>query len=97
MYSNVNRKKKPDGTYYKDFFYYACKHRLKVDGHNCSYHHQWGQDKVNAAVEEVIYKLVNNPKFQDALKNKVGGQKQIQKSWKRNEIFAAPNYAKQLA
>jgi site-specific DNA recombinase len=58
MYSNVNRKKKTDGTYYKDFFYYACKHRLKVDGHNCGYHQQWGQNKVNVAVEEVIYKLV---------------------------------------
>ena len=26
-----------------------------------------GLHKVNAAVEEVIYKLVNNPKFQEAL------------------------------
>ena len=87
MYSNVNRKKKPDGTYYKDFFYYACKHRLKVDGHNCSYHHQWGQDKVNAAVEEVIYKLVNNPKFQDALKTKVGAKTDTEELEKENKIF----------
>lgn len=86
MYSNVNRKKKPDGTYYKDFFYYACKHRLKVDGHNCSYHHQWGQDKVNAAVEEVIYKLVNNPKFQDALKNKVGTKTDTEELEKERDI-----------
>ena len=86
MYSNVNRKKKPDGTYYKDFFYYACKHRLKVDGHNCSYHHQWGQDKVNAAVEEVIYKLVNNPKFQDALKTKVGAKTDTEELEKEREI-----------
>lgn len=86
MYSNVNRKKKSDGTYYKDFFYYACKHRLKVDGHNCSYHHQWGQDKVNAAVEEVIYKLVNNPKFQDALKTKVGAKTDTEELEKEREI-----------
>lgn len=32
MYGNVNRKKKGDGTYYRDYFYYACKHRLHVDG-----------------------------------------------------------------
>lgn len=86
MYSNVNRKRKPDGTYYKDFFYYACKHRLKVDGHNCSYNHQWGQDKVNAAVEEVIYKLVNNPKFQDALKNKVGAKTDTEELEKERDI-----------
>ncbi len=86
MYSNVNRKKKADGTYYKDFFYYACKHRLKVDGHNCGYHHQWGQDKVNAAVEEVIYKLVNNPKFQEALKAKVGAKTDTDELEKEREI-----------
>jgi len=86
MYSNVNRKKKADGTYYKDFFYYACKHRLKVDGHNCGYHHQWGQDKVNAAVEEVVYKLVNNPKFQEALKTKVGAKTDTDELEKEREI-----------
>lgn len=86
MYSNVNRKKKADGTYYKDFFYYACKHRLKVDGHNCGYHHHWGQDKVNAAVEEVIYKLVNNPKFQDALKAKVGAKTDTDELEKEREL-----------
>lgn len=33
MYGNVNRKKHPDRGYYKDYFYYACKHRKLVDGH----------------------------------------------------------------
>ena len=74
MYANVNRKKKKDGTYYGDFFYYACKHRIRIDGHSCDYHKQWGQDKVNAAVEEVIRKMVNNPKFQTALKQKIGSK-----------------------
>ena len=74
MYANVNRKKKKDGTYYRDFFYYACKHRIRIDGHSCDYHKQWGQDKVNAAVEEVIRKMVNNPKFQTALKQKIGSK-----------------------
>ncbi|MBE6002467.1 MAG: recombinase family protein [Lachnospiraceae bacterium] len=74
MYANVNRTKKKDGTYYKDFFYYACKHRIKIDGHNCDYHKQWGQEKVNAAVEEVISKMVNNPKFKAALTEKIGSK-----------------------
>ena len=74
MYANVNRKKKKDGTYYRDFFYYACKHRIRIDGHPCDYHRQWGQDKVNAAVEEVISKLVNNPKFKAALTDKIGSK-----------------------
>ena len=52
MYGNVNRKKHPDGGYYKDYFYYACKHRKLVDGHRCTYKRQWNEDKINAAVEE---------------------------------------------
>ena len=63
MYGNVNRKKHPDGGHYKDYFYYACKHRTFVNGHKCTYRKQWSEDKINAAVEEVIRKLVNNPKF----------------------------------
>lgn len=37
MYGNVNRKKRKDGTLYKEYFYYACKHRRMVDGHSCAY------------------------------------------------------------
>lgn len=57
-----------------------------MDGHNCGYHHQWGQDKVNAAVEEVIYKLVNNPKFQEVLKAKVGAKTDTDELEKEREI-----------
>ena len=56
MYGNVNRKKHPDGGYYKDFFYYACKHRKLVDEHRCTYKGQWNEDKINAAVEKIIRK-----------------------------------------
>ena len=74
MYGNVNRKKKKDGTLYKDYFYYACKHRRLVDGHKCGYRKQWSEDKINNAVEEVIRKLVQNPKFEEAILNKIGSR-----------------------
>lgn len=74
MYGNVNRKKKGDGTYYKDYFYYACKHRLHVDGKRCDYHHQWGEDIIDSAVEEVIKKLVSNPQNEQALRDKIGSR-----------------------
>jgi site-specific DNA recombinase len=72
MYGNVNRKKHPDGGHYRDYFYYACKHRTYVDGHKCSYRKQWNEDKINAAVEEVIRKLVNNPKFKAEIQKHIG-------------------------
>ena len=71
MYGNVNRKKKKDDSRYKDYFYYTCKHRRSVDGHVCTYKKQWGEDKVNAAVAEVIKKLVQNPKFEAAIRQKI--------------------------
>ena len=74
MYGNVNRKKKKDGTFYQDYYYYACKHRMEVDGHRCDYNRQWKQEKINAAVEEVIHKLVNNPRFAEAIKAKIGAK-----------------------
>ena len=74
MYGNVNRKKRKDGTLYKDYYYYACKHRRLVDGHKCGYHKQWNEDKINNAVEEVIRKLVQNPKFEEAIRKKIGSR-----------------------
>lgn len=72
MYGNVNRKKHPDGGYYRDYFYYACKHRTFINGHKCDYHKQWGEEKINAAVEEVIRNLVNNDKFKTEIGKHIG-------------------------
>ncbi|NSK19174.1 recombinase family protein [Dorea formicigenerans] len=72
MYGNVNRKKHPDGSYYKDYFYYACKHRKLVDGHRCTYKRQWNEDRINVAVEEIIRKFVKNPKFEQEIRKKIG-------------------------
>ncbi len=88
MYGNVNRKKKKDGTLYKDYFYYACKHRRLVDGHKCGYRKQWSKEKINNAVEEVIRKLVKNPKFEEAILNKIGSRidtEEIEKEIERLE------------
>ena len=73
MYGNVNRKKKNDGTYYKDYFYYACKHRKYIDGKKCDYNKQWGEDIIDAAVEEFISKLVQNSSFSNAIRDKING------------------------
>lgn len=71
MYGNVNRKRSKNGEYYSDYFYYSCKHRKIEDGTPCDYRKQWGQNIVNAAVEEFISGLMQNPEFIDALDNKI--------------------------
>lgn len=60
--------------YYRDYFYYACKHRLHVDGKRCDYHHQWGEEIIDGAVEEIIHKLVNTPAFEQGIREKIGGK-----------------------
>lgn len=75
MYGNVNRKKnKKTGEYYKDHFYYACKHRAHVDGVPCTYKKQWHQGLVDGAVEEVIKKMITDPIFSEALKAKINSK-----------------------
>lgn len=91
MYGNVNRKRKADGTQYRDYFYYVCKHRHQVDGHVCTYKKQWGEDKVNAAVAEVVQKLVRNPKFEAAIRERI--EARIDTGELDQEI---ENYRKQL-
>lgn len=94
MYGNVNRKRKKDGTFYKEYYYYACKHRLEVDGHRCDYNRQWKQERVNEAVEEVIKKLVRNPKFEAAIREKIGSR--IDTEELENELEALRKRQRQL-
>lgn len=71
LYGSVNRKRKKDGSFYRDYWYYACKHRLEYDGHKCTYKKQIHQDKVNDAVVEVIRHIVKNSQFDTAIKEKL--------------------------
>jgi len=67
---------------------YACKHRRLVDGHKCGYRKQWSEEKINNAVEEVIRKLVKNPKFEEAILNKIDSRidtEEIEKEIERLE------------
>ncbi len=74
LVGNVNRKKRKDGAYYKEYYFYACKHRLEVDGHRCDYHHQWNEAMIDEAVAHVISRLVQNPDFEEKMKDKLIAQ-----------------------
>ncbi|MCQ4794180.1 recombinase family protein [Anaerofustis stercorihominis] len=92
MYGNVNRKKRPDGTLYKDYFFYMCKHRRLVDGHKCTFGKQWSEDVINDAVAEIVKGLVKNPKFTEAIQSKIN--KKVDGEEVNEEL---KNYRKQLA
>ena len=71
MYGNKSIKHKSDGTKYKDFFYYGCKHRTMTRGHKCDYKKQINEELLDDAVAEVIVKLVSNPKFAAMMQEKI--------------------------
>lgn len=71
MYGNKSIKHKQDGTKYKDFFYYGCKHRTMIRGHKCDYRKQIHEELLDSAVAEVIVKLVSNPKFAAMMQEKI--------------------------
>lgn len=91
MYGNKSIKKKPDGTKYKDFFYYGCKHRTMTRGHKCDYRKQIHEELLDDAVEEVIVKLVSNPKFAAMMQEKINHK--VDTTAIEREIS---NYEKQL-
>ena len=74
MYGNKSIKYKKDGTKYKDFFYYGCKHRNMQRGHKCDYKKQINEEVLDDAVAEVIVKLVSNPRFAAMMKEKINAK-----------------------
>lgn len=71
MYGNKSIKYKKDGTKYRDFFYYGCKHRGMQRGHKCDYRKQIREELLDDAVAEVIVKLVSNPHFAAMMQEKI--------------------------
>lgn len=71
MYGNKAIKKRKNGSNYKDFYYYGCKHRNMTRGHKCDYKKQVHEEMLDASVAEVISKLVSNPKFSDLIRSKI--------------------------
>ena len=71
MYGNKSIKYKSDGSKYKDFYYYGCKHRSMTHGHICTYKKQVQEEVLDGAVAEVIVKLVSNPRFAAMMQGKI--------------------------
>ena len=74
MYGNKSIKSKKDGTKYKDFYYYGCKHRTMTRGHKCDYKRQIREELLDDAVAEVIVKLVSNSKFAAMMQEKINSK-----------------------
>ena len=51
--------------------YYACKHRLLVEGGKCTYKRNLTKGKIEGLVEKILFNLIKEPIFIDALKERI--------------------------
>ena len=93
MYSNKCTKHKKDGTAYKSFSYYSCKHRKMQRGQKCDFTKQIQEEVLDSAVVEVIIKLVSNPKFAVLMQSKINSK--VDTTAIEQEIAAAEKMLRQ--
>ena len=93
MYSNKCTKRKKDGTPYKSFSYYSCKHRKMQRGQKCDFNKQIQEEVLDNAVVEVIIKLVSNPKFAAMIQEKINSK--VDTTAIEQEIAAAEKQLRQ--
>ena len=93
MYSNKCTKHKKDGTAYKSFSYYSCKHRKMQRGQKCDFTKQIQEEVLDSAVVEVIIKLVSNPKFAVLMQSKINSK--VDTTAIEQEIAAAEKQLRQ--
>ena len=93
MYSNKCTKRKKDGTPYKSFSYYSCKHRKMQRGQKCDFNKQIQEEVLDNAVVEVIIKLVSNPQFAAMMQEKINSK--VDTTAIEQEIAAAEKQLRQ--
>lgn len=65
MYGSISRHKKPDGTFYKDKWYYRCKHKSGTDGHTCTYGKLIPEDEINDEVWKILREVLESREMED--------------------------------
>lgn len=73
LYGNTTRKKDKNGVPYKDYHFYACKHRLKVNGATCTFRTNINERDIDEPVVAIISKLINDPHLAELLSSKLDG------------------------
>lgn len=74
MYVSKSVKKRKDGSNYKEFYYYGCKHRRLDRGHKCTFKTQISLPLMDQAVAEVIVSLVSRPDFSRLMAEKINAE-----------------------
>ena len=68
---------KNHGGIYKIMHYYACGNSRSQNGRVCSFRHTYNQEKLDAAVFELLNRMQTLPPFQNAVRNTLSDQKSL--------------------
>ena len=63
---------KNHGGYYKILYYYGCRNHRKSEGRICDFRHTYNQEKLDAAVLEIISQVTGTHEFQEAFARAIG-------------------------
>lgn len=74
LYGNKSRKRKKTGEHYKDYYYYACKHREKMNGHKCTFSKQIKTELIEKDIATIINKIISNPILAKKIQEKINIQ-----------------------
>lgn len=66
------------GGYYKTIHYYSCRYYRKSSGRVCEFNRQYNQEKIDAAVYEIVSNLVVRDEFEQILSTAAGGEESVE-------------------
>ncbi len=69
LYGNISKAHSKDN---KTRYYYYCKNTLSSTGHSCTFRTNIEQTEMNKMVAAIISAMVKNPRFSDAIREKIG-------------------------
>ena len=96
LYGNISKAHSKDN---KTRYYYYCKNTVSPTGQPCTFRYNMEQTELNAYIARIISLMVNNDKFGEAIKDKIGEsidisnfEKQLKELEKqRNQAVATKN------
>ena len=69
LYGNISKAHSKDK---KTRYYYYCKNTVTPTGHSCTFRVNIEQSEINDMVAAIISAMVNNPRFSEAIQEKIG-------------------------
>lgn len=69
LYGNISKAHSKDN---KTRYYYYCKNTVTPTGHDCTFRTNIEQTKLNRMVADIISAMVKDPRFSEAIKEKIG-------------------------